>query len=168
NIINYLDIAYISPLKALLDEEENSIYKAYGGEIEFNNFEINMLDERGKENKFTIRSGKNLQDLEEEISDMGDDFATALIMSSSDGLYLPNNEILYSSYANQYDRYFYKVIKCDDVSLEDLITENSSEADIEEAKQTVYAQLRERGKKYFNAQNDRLFGSYTINFIELA
>ena len=168
NIINYLDIAYISPLKALLDEEENSIYKAYGGEIEFNNFEINMLDERGKENKFTIRSGKNLQDLEEEISDMGDDFATALIMSSSDGLYLPNNEILYSSYANQYDRYFYKVIKCDDVSLEDLITENSSEADIEEAKQTVYAQLRERGQKYFNAQNDRVFGSYTINFIELA
>lgn len=168
NIINYLDIAYISPLKALLDENENSIYKAYGGEVEFNNFEINMLDERGKDNKFTIRSGKNLQDLEEEISDMGDDFATALIMCSSDGLYLPNNEILYSSYANQYDRYFYKVIKCDDVSLEDLITENSTDADIENAKNIVYEQLRERGKKYFNELNDRLFGAYTLNFLEQA
>lgn len=168
NIINYLDVAYISPLKALIDESENSIYKAYGGEIEFNNFEINMLDERGKDNKFTIRSGKNLSDLEEEISDMGDDFATALIMCSSDGLYLPNNEILYSSYASQYDRYFYKVIKCDDVSLEDLITENSTDADIENAKNIVYEQLRERGQKYFNEQNDRLFGNYTINFVELA
>lgn len=168
NIINYLDIAYISPLKALIDESENSVYKAYGGEIEFNNFEINMLDERGKDNSFTIRSGKNLQDLEEEISDMGDDFATALIMCSSDGLYLPNNEILYSSYASQYDRYFYKVISCSDVCFEDLVTEDSTEADIEEAKQTVYAQLRERGQKYFNEQNDRLFGSYKINFVELA
>lgn len=168
NVINYLDIAYINPLKALLDESENSIYKAYGGEIEFNNFEINMLDERGKDNKFTIRSGKNLKNLEEEISDMGDDFATALIMCSSDGLYLPNNEILYSTYASQYDRYFYKVIKCDDVSLEDLTTENSTDADIENAKNIVYEQLRERGQKYFNALNDRLFGNYTINFVELA
>ena len=103
-----------------------------------------------------------------EISDMGDDFATALIMCSSDGLYLPNNEILYSSYANQYDRYFYKVISCSDVCFEDLVTENSSEADIEQAKQVVYEQLRERGQKYFNEQNDRLFGSYKINFVELA
>lgn len=168
NIINYLDIAYISPLKALLDESENSVYKAYGGEIEFNNFEINMFDERGNDNSFVVRSGKNLQDLQEEITDMGEDFATALIMCSSDGLYLPNNEILYSSYANQYDRYFYKVIKCDDVSLEDLVTENSSDQDIENAKNIVYEQLRERGKKYFKQQNDRLFGTYTINFLELA
>ena len=168
NIINYLDIAYISPLKALLDESENSIYKAYGGEIEFNNFEINMFDERGNENSFTIRSGKNLSDLEEEISDMGDDFATALVICSNDGLFLPNNEIIYSPYVNQFEKYFCKKIVCDDVSLEDLITENSTEADIEEAKQTVYAQLRERGQKYFNKQNDRLFGSYTINFVELA
>ena len=168
NIINYLDIAYVSPLKALLDESENSIYKAYGGEIEFNNFEINMFDERGKDNKFTIRSGKNLSDLEEEISDMDDDFATALIMCSSDGLYLPNNEILYSSYANQYDRYFYKVINCDDVNFEDLVDENSTTQDIERAKQVVYEQLRERGKNYFNKLNDRLFGTYKINFVELA
>lgn len=168
NIINYLDIAYISPLKALLDESENSVYKAYGGEIEFNNFEINMFDERGNDNSFVVRSGKNLQDLQEEITDMGEDFATALIMCSSDGLYLPNNEILYSSYANQYDRYFYKVIKCDDVNLEDLVTENSTEQDIENAKNIVYEQLRERGKKYFKQQNDRLFGTYTINFLELA
>ena len=167
NIINYLDIAYISPLKALIDESENSVYKAYGGEIEFNNFEINMLDERGKDNKFTIRSGKNLQDLEEEISDMGDDFATALVMCSSDGLYLPNNEIIYSPYANQLEGYYFKKIVCDDVSLEDLITENSTDTDIENAKNIVYAQLRERGQKYFNEQNDRLFGNYTINFVEL-
>ncbi|WP_455794697.1 phage tail spike protein [Clostridium butyricum] len=168
NVINYLDIDYKAPLKGLLDDSENSIYKAYKGEIIWNNFEINMVDKRGNDNKFTIRSGKNLQDFEKEISDMNDDFATALIMCSSDGLYLPNNEIIYSSLADKYDRYHYKVIKCDDVSLEDLITENSSEEDIEKAKNIVYEQLRERAENYFKEGTAELLGSYTINFIELA
>lgn len=168
NVINYLDIDYKAPLKGLLDDSENSIYKAYKGEIIWNNFEINMVDKRGNDNKFTIRSGKNLQDFEKEISDMNDDFATALIMCSSDGLYLPNNEIIYSSLADKYDRYHYKVIKCDDVSLEDLITENSTDADVEKAKQIVYEQLRERAENYFKEGMAELLGSYTINFIELA
>ena len=168
NVINYLDIDYKAPLKGLLDDSENSIYKAYKGEIIWNNFEINMVDKRGNDNKFTIRSGKNLQDFEKEISDMNDDFATALIMCSSDGLYLPNNEIIYSSLADKYDRYHYKVIKCDDVSLEDLITENSTDADVEKAKQIVYEQLRERAENYFKEGIAELLGSYTINFIELA
>ena len=168
NVINYLDIDYKNPLKGLLDNSENSIYKAYKGELIWNNFELNMVDKRGSDNKFTIRSGKNLQDLEKEISDMDDDFATALIMCSSDGLYLPNNEIIYSSLADKYDRYHYKVVKCDDVSLEDLITENSSDADIEKAKSIVYEQLRERAKKYFDEGMAELLGSYTINFLELA
>ncbi|NFO38872.1 hypothetical protein FDB42_01910 [Clostridium botulinum] len=167
-VINYLDIDYKSPLKGLLDESENSIYKAYRGELIWDNFEINMVNKRGSDNKFTIRSGKNLQDLEKEISDMDDDFATALIMCSSDGLYLPNNEIIYSSLANKYDRYHYKVIKCDDVSLEDLITENSTDEDVEKAKQVVYEQLRERAQNYFNEGMAELLGSYTINFLELA
>ncbi len=168
NVINYLDIDYKSPLKGLLDDSENSIYKAYRGEMIWDNFEINMVDKRGFDNKFTIRSGKNLSDLEKEISDMDDNFATALIMCSSDGLYLPNNEIIYSPLANKYDRYYYKVVNCDDVSLEDLITENSTEQDIEKAKNIVYEQLRERAQKYFNEGMAELLGSYTINFLELA
>lgn len=167
NVINYVDIDYKSPLKGLLDDSENSIYKAYKGEIIWNNFEINMVDKRGSDNKFTIRSGKNLQDLEKEISDMDDNFATALVMCSSDGLYLPNNEIIYSTLVSKYG-YYYKVIKCDDVSLEDLITENSTDEDVEKAKQIVYEQLRERAKKYFDEGMAELLGSYTINFLELA
>lgn len=168
NVINYVDIDYKSPLKGLLDDSENSICKAYKGELIWNNFELNMVDKRGNDNKFTIRSGKNLSDLEKEISDMDDNFATALIMCSSDGLYLPNNEIIYSPLANKYDRYYYKVVKCDDVSLEDLITENSTNSDIEKAKNIVYEQLRERAQKYFNEGMAELLGSYTINFVELA
>ncbi len=172
NIINYVDIADKSLLKAILEEStdsaNSSIYTAYKGEIIWNNFEINMVDERGKDNSFIIKSGKNLESLEEEISDMDDNFATALVMKSSDGLFLPNQEIIYSTNANKYDRYFYKTIPCDDVSLEDLITENSSDKDIEEAKKVVYEQLRERAAKQFANGIDKPPTNYTVNFIQLA
>ncbi len=172
NIINYVDIADKSLLKAILEEStdstNSSIYTAYKGEVVWNNFEINMVDERGKDNSFIIKSGKNLESLEEEISDMDDNFATALVMKSSDGLFLPNQEIIYSTNANKYDRYFYKTIPCDDVSLEDLITENSSDKDIEEAKKVVYEQLRERAAKQFANGIDKPPTNYTVNFIQLA
>ncbi|EES49217.1 phage tail protein [Clostridium botulinum] len=172
NIINYVDIADKSLLKAILEEStdstNSSIYTAYKGEVIWNNFEINMVDERGKDNSFIIKSGKNLESLEEEISDMDDNFATALVMKSSDGLFLPNQEIIYSPNANKYDRYFYKTIPCDDVSLEDLITENSSDKDIEEAKKVVYEQLRERAAKQFANGIDKPPTNYTVNFIQLA
>ncbi len=172
NVINYVDIADKSLLKAILEEStdktNSSVYSAYKGEIIWNNFEINMVDERGKDNSFIIKSGKNLESLEEEISDMDDNFATALVMKSSDGLFLPNQEIIYSTNANKYDRYFYKTIPCDDVSLEDLITENSSDKDIEEAKKVVYEQLRERAAKQFANGIDKPPTNYTVNFIQLA
>lgn len=158
-VINYLDIAEVSPLVGFLDNSINSIYKAYGGELIFNNFELNMVDERGAGHKIKIKSGKNLEELEEEISDMDDDFATALIMKSADGLFLPNEEIIYSPNANKYDRYKFKVITCSDVSLVD---------DSAEAIAIVYAQLRERAQNYFNEGIDVPTVNYTINFVQLA
>lgn len=172
NVINYIDIADKSLLKAILEEStdktNSSIYAAYKGEVIWNNFEINMVDERGKDNSFIIKSGKNLESLEEEIDDTGEDFATALIMKSSDGLFLPNQEIVYSPNADKYDGYFYKTITCDDISLEDLVTENSTDADVENAKNIVYQQLRERAQKQFDNGIDKPPTNYAVNFIQLA
>ncbi len=158
NIINYLDIADVSPLSGLLNDNL-SIQKAYGGEIIFNNFEINMVDERGSDNTFTIKSGKNLQELEQDISDMEDDFATALIMESSDGLFLPEHEIIYSKDADKYERYYFKHIKCDDISLVN---------DSQEAINIVYEQLRERASKLFVDGIDKPKINNKINFIQLS
>ena len=171
NVINYVDIADKSLLSAILEEStdktNSSIYAAYKGEVIWNNFEINMVDERGNDYSFTIKSGKNLESLEEEIDDTGEDFATALIMKSSDGLFLPNQEIIYSPNANKYDRYFFKTILCEDVSFEDLVTENSTDADVEKAKKVIYEQLRERAQKQFDNGIDKPPTNYTVNFITL-
>ena len=170
-VINYIDMADKSLLKCLLEETtdktNSSLYTAYKGEIIWNNFEVNMVDERGSGTEFIIKSGKNLQEIEEDIDDTTEDFATALIMCSSDGLYLPNQEIIYAPNANDFDRYFFKSIKCDDVSFEDLVTENSTEKDIEDAKKIVYAQLRERASQKFKEGINILPANYTIKYAEL-
>ncbi|MBN1069421.1 hypothetical protein FDB60_01835 [Clostridium botulinum] len=158
NIINCLDIADVSPLSGLLSEQY-SIQKAYGGEIIWNNFTIDMVDERGKDHTFTIKSGKNLQELEQDISDMEDDFATSLIMESSDGLFLPNHEIIYSKDANKYNRYYFKHVKCDDISLVN---------DSQEAINIVYEQLRERANKLFVDGIDKPKINNKINFVQLS
>lgn len=157
NVINYLDIDYVSPLEGLLGEKQ-SIQNAYGGEIIFNNKEINFVNARGLDNTFTIESGKNLQELEQEISDLDSDlFATALIMCSSDGVYLPNKEVILSPKASLFDRKFYKKIVCDDVSLANNTTE---------ALNVVYAQLRERGNKKFTDDGlDNIPVNNTVNFV---
>lgn len=158
NVINYLDVDVKNPLAGLIDSEK-SVKKAYGGEITFNNKEINMIDERGTDNSFIISSGKNLEELEEEIDDLdSENFVTALTMKSSDGLYLPNQEIIYSPNASTLGKYF-KLIICDDVTAVD---------DTQEAINVVYAQLRERAQKAFDNGIDKLKINNTINFIQLA
>lgn len=157
-VIDYLDTDYMSPLKALLGDTQ-SVQSAYGGEIVYNNFEVNFVDERGSDHSFIIKSGKNLQELQQEISDLdNDNFATALIMVSADGLHLPNNEIIYSPNAAIIGNY-YKVIVCDDVTAVD---------GTEEAINVVYAQLRERAAKKFADGIDKFPINNTVNFIQLA
>ena len=157
-VINYLDISGISPLKAFLDDSENSIYKAYGGEIIYNNFEINMVDERGNDNNILIESGKNLEELQQDIDDLDtENFATAVLPCSADGVYLPNSEIIYSPNAATLGKIFKRIVY-DDVTLA---------SDTPEAFNVVYAQLRERVQKDFNNGLDKLKINNTIKYIQL-
>lgn len=160
NVINYIDVAYTSPLAGILDNSSNAktVYNAYSGEVIYNNFEINMVDERGTDNTFTIKSGKNLQEFQQDIDDTSDDFATVLIMKSSDGIYLPNNEVITSPNVAILGKK-YKIITCEDVSAVD---------DTTAALNIVYEQLRERGQNKFTKDGiDALTISNTVKFAQL-
>lgn len=168
NVINYIDIADISPLEGLIGDS-NSLLSAYGGEISFNNFTIDMVDFIGSNKTFIIKSGKNLQELEENVDDTNEDFATALMMKSNDGLYLPNNEIILASNYGDYSKKYYKTITCSDVDLSKLVDENSSEDDINKALETVYTQLRERARQQFEENHINIMPiNQKIIFEELA
>lgn len=158
-IIDYVDLNGVSPRKALLAEDSNSVFKAWGGEIIYNNFELNMVDERGIDNSFEIRSGKNLEELEQTIDDTDlENLATAILPVSSDGYYLPNSEIIYSPNVSVLGKIFKKTTY-DDVSLA---------VNTAEGLNVLYAQLRERVQKDFDNGIDKLKINNTVKFTQLA
>lgn len=55
-----------SSLRSLMGGTEGSVLDIYGGEYEFNNYDVKLWNSRGQNRGVTIRYGKNLTDLEQE------------------------------------------------------------------------------------------------------
>jgi hypothetical protein len=118
-----------------------------------------MVDERGTDNTFTIKSGKNLEDLQQDIDDTDtESFVTAVLPCSGDGVYLPNSEIIYSPNHATCPGAFKKIV------YDDVILADNTPA----AFQNVYNLLREKVQKDFDNGLDKLKINNTINFIQLA
>ena len=62
-----LKIEIPTAVRAMLGGEENTLLQVYGGEFEFNNFDVILHDRRGEDTNVEIRYGKNLSDLTQEI-----------------------------------------------------------------------------------------------------
>lgn len=62
-----LKIEVPTAVRAMLGGEKNTLLRVYGGEFEFNNFDVILHDRRGEDTNVEIRYGKNLSDLTQEI-----------------------------------------------------------------------------------------------------
>ena len=61
-----LKIEVPTAVRAMLGGEENTLLQVYGGEFEFNNFDVILHNRRGTDTNVEIRYGKNLSDLTQE------------------------------------------------------------------------------------------------------
>lgn len=59
-------------LRSVLGGDEPSILQTYEGELKFTNYDVKLLGSRGKDRGFTIRYGKNLKDITQDISFVND------------------------------------------------------------------------------------------------
>ena len=66
SIANTFKVSEPDNLRALLFGQEGSVIDTYGGEWEFDGFNVILHKERGADNGVTIRYGKNLTDLKQE------------------------------------------------------------------------------------------------------
>ena len=62
-----LSISEPSAVRTVLGGEENSLISIYGGEFEFDKFDVILHDRRGVDTDVQIRYGKNLTDLTQEV-----------------------------------------------------------------------------------------------------
>lgn len=162
--ISRVNTAYIvrkNPIEALLSDDENSFLNRWGGEIVRDNFSISMKAHRGEDRGVTIRYGKNLIGVEEEI-----DESNVITRIMATGLYendvplkLPKKYID-SPLINKYVHPKIKHIHFTDlrVDKDKSITETM-----------VQQMLRAEVKKLYEVQKvDLPIVNYKVDFIELS
>lgn len=74
NIVSDKKFKIIKPtnLRSVLGGDEPSVLQTYEGEFKFSNYEVRLLTSRGQNRGFTIRYGKNLKDITQDISYVND------------------------------------------------------------------------------------------------
>lgn len=144
-----------NPVEAIFSED--GVLGRWGGELERDNFLIKLLQSRGKDRGVTIRYGKNLLGIEEDL-DL-DTVITRLMPQGYDGLFLPEKYID-STFINNYPHPKIRKIEYSDIKVDE-------ENGITEA--MAITQLRERAQKEFSVNKvDIPAANYKIDFIELS
>lgn len=71
NMVSVGDISITVPtaVRGIMGGEENTILQTYGGEFEFDNFDVILHNQRGTTTDVEIRYGKNLSDLTQETDE---------------------------------------------------------------------------------------------------
>ena len=164
-----LNVKRVSPINAIVgeseDEDNQVLLKTYGGEIRFNNFEIECYDEIGDDNGVRISYGKNLTGIEEKIDDT--DLVTSIIPVGGDELLLPEY-CINSQYINNYEKIYFQKIEFNDIKIVEP-NENGDNADEVVTRDEALKQLRKAAQSIFDDQKaDLPRCSYTINFVELS
>lgn len=147
-------------VEALLGEESNSFVSRWGGEIERDNFNINMLQQRGKESGMQIRYSKNLTGVEYKVDRTN--IATRIMPKGFDALLLPE---LYvdSPKINLYPHPIIKIIEYSDVFIKESEEDDDGYLTLAEA----YTALRTKARKEFANGIDLPSITTTVDFIEL-
>lgn len=70
-VISDFVVAYPSSARSLVAGQRGSLLDTYGGELEFDRYQVKLLAHRGKDNGVTIRYGKNMTDVNQEEDGSG-------------------------------------------------------------------------------------------------
>lgn len=80
-----LTVGEPSAVRAVLGGEENTLLQVYGGEFEFDKFDVKLHSQRGTTTNVEIRYGKNLSELTQEIDESETFNAIVPFWKASDG-----------------------------------------------------------------------------------
>ena len=92
NTTNY---SFTTPrsVRSLLGGAEGSLLDLFGGEYHFNNFKVELLKARGSDNGVTIRYGKNLTELEQDVNGAVYNGIFPFWYKENEGVVYPNSAV---------------------------------------------------------------------------
>lgn len=169
-------VTRVNPISAIMGNDEatddnSTIANEFGGDIIFDNFTIDVVDQRGEDNNIIIAYKKNITGVEMQVDDM--DIITDIIPVGKDvegnPLLLPEYHIQ-SSYFNNYPHPYVSTTDVDIQVVEPETDEDGvvSNADDVMTIEQCYTKMREAAAYMYNSQKvDQLNFTLTVNFVQL-
>lgn len=159
--INNARYVFKNPIQALISDDDNSFVNRWGGEIVRDNFNIIMLQRRGKDKGISIRYRKNLKGITFETD--YSNIVTRAMVKGYDGLKLPE-EYIDSKLLNNYVNPKISEIKYDDIKLKS----NSEDEEGFNTLEECYSEMRNRIAQEYENGLDKPNVSATVDFVELS
>ena len=151
-------------IEALQSDDDNSFLNRWGGEIYYNNFQITINERIGADNGMKAKFGWNLAGIQQRVNTQS--VVTRIVPIAYNGYGLPSPGYVDSPKINDYPFVRVRVIKYDDIRLQEDVTGTDMEgyATLAELQQA----LTERAQAEFEAGIDLPEISYTVNIVDLS
>ena len=151
-------------IEALQSDDDNSFLNRWGGEIYYNNFQITINERIGADNGMKAKFGWNLAGIQQRVNMQN--VVTRIVPIAYNGYGLPSPGYVDSPKINDYPFVRVRVIKYDDIRLQEDVTGTDMEgyATLAELQQA----LTERAQSEFEAGIDLPEISYTVNIVDLS
>lgn len=151
-------------IEALQSDDDNSFLNRWGGEIYYNNFQITINERIGSDNGMKAKFGWNLAGIQQRVNMQN--VVTRIVPIAYNGYALPSPGYVDSPKINDYPFVRVRVIKYDDIRLQEDVTGTDMEGyeTLAELQQT----LTERAQAEFEAGIDLPEISYTVNIVDLS
>ncbi len=151
-------------IEALQSDDDNSFLNRWGGEIYYNNFQITINERIGADNGMKAKFGWNLAGIQQRVNMQN--VVTRIVPIAYNGYALPSPGYVDSPKINNYPFVRVRVIKYDDIRLQEDVTGTEMEgyATLAELQQA----LTERAQSEFEAGIDLPEISYTVNIVDLS
>nr|DAI41843.1 MAG TPA: tail protein [Caudoviricetes sp.] len=151
-------------IEALQSDDDNSFLNRWGGEIYYNNFQITINERIGADNGMKAKFGWNLAGIQQRVNMQN--VVTRIVPIAYNGYALPSPGYVDSPKINDYPFVRVRVIKYDDIRLQEDVTGTDMDgyATLAELQQA----LTERAQAEFEAGIDLPEISYTVNIVDLS
>ncbi len=142
--------------------EEDSFLNIWGGEIECNNYNLNIPLKRGMDRGIRVSFGYNLEDIEEELN--ADEIVTRIYPYSGDLVLSGNTPYVDSPLITKYSEVYEQAIEMSDIK----VKENKEDKEGFNTRAEAEVEMRKRCKKLFDEGVDKIKANYKVKMQDLS
>ncbi|NFL39684.1 phage tail spike protein [Clostridium botulinum] len=142
--------------------EEDSFLNIWGGEIECNNYNLNIPLRRGKDRGIRVSFGYNLEDIEEEIN--VDEVVTRIYPYSGDLVISSNTPYVDSPLIAKYGEVYEQAIEMSDIK----VKENAEDEEGFDTREQAEQEMIKRCNKLYEQGADKIKANYKVKMQDLS